>query len=75
VLKIDCSFVAALDQDEGSAAIISAIVGMASALGLPVIPEGIETESQVEKLKQLGCRFGQGSCSRRRSRRTRRSGC
>jgi EAL domain-containing protein (putative c-di-GMP-specific phosphodiesterase class I) len=60
VLKIDCSFVAALDEDEGSAAINSAILGMASALGLPVIPEGIETESQVEQLRQLGCRFGQG---------------
>jgi EAL domain-containing protein (putative c-di-GMP-specific phosphodiesterase class I) len=60
VLKIDQSFIAALEDDEGSEAIISAIVGMAWALGLPVIPEGIETCEQLESLRDLGCRIGQG---------------
>jgi EAL domain-containing protein (putative c-di-GMP-specific phosphodiesterase class I) len=60
VLKIDGSFVAGLDSGDGSEAIVAAIVGMASALGLPVIPEGIETEKQLAKLTELGCGFGQG---------------
>jgi diguanylate cyclase (GGDEF)-like protein/PAS domain S-box-containing protein len=60
VLKIDRSFVAGLDSGDGSEAIVAAIVGMASALGLPVIPEGIETEDQLAKLTELGCGFGQG---------------
>ena len=60
VLKIDRSFVAGLDSGDGSEAIIAAIVGMASALGLPVIPEGIETEGQLATLRELGCGFGQG---------------
>ena len=60
VLKIDRSFVAGLDSGESSEAIVAAIVGMASALGLSVIPEGIETEAQLVKLTELGCRLGQG---------------
>ena len=60
VLKIDRSFVAGLDSGESSEAIVAAIVAMASALGLFVIPEGIETEAQLAKLTELGCRFGQG---------------
>ena len=60
VLKIDRSFVAGLDSGESSEAIVAAIVAMASALGLRVIPEGIETEAQLVKLTELGCRLGQG---------------
>ncbi len=60
VLKIDRTFVAGLDSGESSEAIVAAIVAMASALGLPVIPEGIETEAQLVKLTELGCSLGQG---------------
>jgi EAL domain-containing protein (putative c-di-GMP-specific phosphodiesterase class I) len=61
-LKIDRSFIADLEPDNagGSAALVRAILAMASTLGLQVIAEGIETEAQHLALLQLGCEFGQG---------------
>jgi diguanylate cyclase (GGDEF)-like protein len=61
-LKIDRSFIAALVPDEaaGSAAVVRAILALAGALGMQVIAEGIETESQHAVLLELGCEFGQG---------------
>ena len=40
--------------------IIRAIVALADELGLAVIAEGVETPRDVERLKQLNCRLGQG---------------
>ena len=63
VVKIDRSFIEGLgDPDCGSddAAIVSALVGMGRATGKRVIPEGIETETQVGELQRLGCHLGQG---------------
>ena len=57
-VKIDRSFVAAMSP--GSAAIVSAIIGLTQALGLEVVAEGIEDESQRRALLDLGCRVGQG---------------
>ncbi len=59
VLKIDKSFVAGLG-DPGGSAIVGAVVGLAHALGLVVIAEGVETERQAEELSRLGCDFAQG---------------
>ena len=59
-LKIDRSFVAGIDQPGDDRAIVAAIVGMAGALGLGVIPEGVETEAQLAVLEDLGCRRAQG---------------
>jgi EAL domain-containing protein (putative c-di-GMP-specific phosphodiesterase class I) len=60
-LKVDQAFVAALGPDgDGDGAIIEAIVGMARALGMRIIPEGVETEGQLERLSALGLRFAQG---------------
>jgi diguanylate cyclase (GGDEF)-like protein len=59
-LKIDRSFVGLLDQDESSAAIITAIVQMAHALGLETVAEGVERESQADRLRALGCDAAQG---------------
>ena len=63
MVKIDRSFVAGLDQDENrreSYAIVSAVVGLAHALQLSVVGEGVETESQAQALHGLGCYVGQG---------------
>jgi diguanylate cyclase (GGDEF)-like protein len=61
LIKIDRSFVNDLGEDgAGDAAIVEAIVGMAKALGMGVIPEGVETEGQLERLTGLGCDFAQG---------------
>jgi EAL domain-containing protein (putative c-di-GMP-specific phosphodiesterase class I) len=58
-LKIDQSFVGALDSG-GSAAIVTAIVSMAHSLDLRVTAEGVETEEQLEHLRRLGCEYAQG---------------
>ena len=62
ILKIDRSFVMALSKGEknSSATVVSAILAMASALGLEVIAEGIETAEQQDTLVAMGCGFGQG---------------
>jgi EAL domain-containing protein (putative c-di-GMP-specific phosphodiesterase class I) len=59
-VKIDQSFVRDLTVDPDDAAIVTAIVAMAVSLGVDVVAEGIETEEQLEQLKRLGCRRGQG---------------
>ena len=62
-IKVDQSFVAGLDRDETrreSFAVVSAVVGLAHALRLRVVAEGIETESQAQALHGLGCDTGQG---------------
>lgn len=62
-LKIDRSFAAVLDGDEkrgGSNAILRAILAMAASLGLEVVGEGIETETQYRQLRALGLCHGQG---------------
>lgn len=59
-LKIDRSFVSMINHDGGNDEIVRAIVTLARNLGLNVIAEGIETEGQLEKLKDLGCEGGQG---------------
>ena len=60
-LKIDRAFVADLGEDgEGDAAIVQAIIGMAKALGMRVVPEGVETAGQLRRLTALGCEFAQG---------------
>jgi EAL domain-containing protein (putative c-di-GMP-specific phosphodiesterase class I) len=61
VLKIDRAFVADLGTDgRGDSAIVAAIVGMARALGMDTVPEGVETEGQLARLAELGCDFAQG---------------
>jgi len=60
VLKIDRSLVLGIGQDGKSNAIVSAIVGMARALGCRTIAEGIETELQQSGLQGLQCDIGQG---------------
>ncbi|MEN9871918.1 MAG: hypothetical protein RLZZ171_2910 [Cyanobacteriota bacterium] len=60
VLKIDRSFVQAIDSEGNNSEIVEAIVMMAKSLGLKVIAEGIETKAQLAKLKNLQCLYGQG---------------
>jgi len=59
-LKIDQSFVRGVDQQPGCRAIISSVLTLVRGLDLRVIAEGIETESQLSFLRDLGCDEGQG---------------
>jgi diguanylate cyclase (GGDEF)-like protein/PAS domain S-box-containing protein len=59
-LKIDRSFVDALGIEQERTAIVEAIIGMARALSLDVIAEGVENEVQLAELRRLGCDFAQG---------------
>jgi diguanylate cyclase (GGDEF)-like protein/PAS domain S-box-containing protein len=59
-LKIDGSFVDALGIEQERTAIVEAIIGMARALGLDVIAEGVENEAQLSELRRLGCDYAQG---------------
>ncbi|MGE5096347.1 MAG: PAS domain S-box protein [Betaproteobacteria bacterium] len=69
-LKIDRTFVADLDaagcaalasrDRAGGGAIVSAVIGLARGLGLDVVAEGVERESQLEFLRREGCPACQG---------------
>lgn len=59
-LKIDRSFVMGMQGNEAENAIASIILALAQQLKLSVVAEGIETETQLQQLQQLGCSKGQG---------------
>ncbi len=60
VVKIDRSFVIDIAGDEGSRAIVSAVVELGHALGLKIVAEGIETAEQVAILRAGSCDEIQG---------------
>jgi diguanylate cyclase (GGDEF)-like protein len=60
ILKIDRMFVSDLGQAGDDRAIVAAVIGMARALGMVTVGEGIETVEQYEVLTELGCDHGQG---------------
>lgn len=60
ILKIDRSFIRDLHRNEGSRAIVDAIISIANTVGLSVVAEGIEEAAHIEILKQSGCQQGQG---------------
>ncbi|GAC1597554.1 MAG: hypothetical protein NVS3B21_22280 [Acidimicrobiales bacterium] len=59
-LKIDRSFIDGLGQEPEDTAIVAAIMGLANALGLEVVAEGVETAVQAGELLRLGAHLGQG---------------
>jgi diguanylate cyclase (GGDEF)-like protein/PAS domain S-box-containing protein len=58
-IKIDRSFVASSD-DTRSRRIIDALISLSGVLGMEVIAEGVETEEQAQKLRELNCHIAQG---------------
>ena len=59
-IKIDRSFVADLLENPKTSGILDALVVLAGTLGVSLTAEGIETVAQLERLKSMGCHFGQG---------------
>jgi EAL domain-containing protein (putative c-di-GMP-specific phosphodiesterase class I) len=59
-LKIDRSFLRAIDSHAADEAIVRAIAAMAGTLGLAVAAEGVESEAQLKRLLALGCEEWQG---------------
>jgi diguanylate cyclase (GGDEF)-like protein len=60
IVKIDRSFINALEAAGPEEAIAAAIIALAQRLDMTTIGEGIETAEQLEQLKALGCDLGQG---------------
>ena len=58
-LKIDRSFIAKLEQPE-SAELVRTITTLAHNLGMNVVAEGVETQAQLSKLRDMACEYAQG---------------
>jgi diguanylate cyclase (GGDEF)-like protein/PAS domain S-box-containing protein len=59
-VKIDRSFIRGLPADTNDAAITQAVIAMAHSLGLAVVAEGVECETQLQTLREMGCDEVQG---------------
>jgi diguanylate cyclase (GGDEF)-like protein/PAS domain S-box-containing protein len=60
LIKIDRSFVDALDTQQGSSVVVESMIALAQRLGVHVVAEGIERQEQLRMLQALGCDLGQG---------------
>lgn len=60
VVKIDRLFINAVETSARSRAVVGSVINMAHALNLRVVGEGVETNSQLEIMSQLGCDEVQG---------------
>ncbi len=59
-IKIDRSFISSLSTREESRAIVASMIGLANALGMCTLAEGVEEPEQLDQLKAQGCRMVQG---------------
>jgi diguanylate cyclase (GGDEF)-like protein/PAS domain S-box-containing protein len=60
IVKIDRSFTDAIDRDDADLVLLRGIVDLGNALGLKLVAEGIQTQSQHEIVRGLGCHGAQG---------------
>lgn len=59
-IKIDRSFIESMHTNSTSMIVVQAIIGLAKAIGLKIVAEGVETEEQFNGAKKLGCDLAQG---------------
>ena len=60
VIKMDRAFIKNIESDSKTLRLVELILEIAKILNVPVVAEGVETESQLQLLKQLGCAVVQG---------------
>jgi len=60
VIKIDRSIVDRIDSDEADARLVAGVIEAAHILGMAVVGEGVERETQLDRLRALGCDYAQG---------------
>ena len=60
LLKVDRSFVGAMEENTENGEIVRTVIALAKALNLKVVAEGIESIHQFHQLRILGCEYGQG---------------
>lgn len=59
-IKIDQAFVREMTNDKCDAAIVESAIHIAKAIGLAVVAEGIDKTAQADRLRAIGCHYGQG---------------
>ncbi|MDB5324650.1 MAG: hypothetical protein JWM57_219, partial [Phycisphaerales bacterium] len=59
-MKLDSSFADGLTGADGQSLVFDAVAMLARGLNVPLVAEGIETEGQLHRLKEIGCEFAQG---------------
>jgi diguanylate cyclase len=59
-IKIDGSFIKAVNVNDGAATIVRAVLGLGRGLGMAVVAEGVDTPGELEFLKQESCAEAQG---------------
>ena len=60
LIKFDMSFMRKLDEGSEGKAILTEMMRLATSLGLDTVCEGVETEAQVQFLREIGCSKVQG---------------
>ena len=60
IVKVDISLTRGIDADRGKRALTSALVSFGEEMGVAIVAEGIETREELETLRSLGVRYGQG---------------
>jgi EAL domain-containing protein (putative c-di-GMP-specific phosphodiesterase class I) len=60
ILKVDRSFIRDISNGGEQSALAAAILDLAGIMNLPAVAEGIEEESQLDRLRELNCAMGQG---------------
>lgn len=59
-IKVDRSFISPITTSDQNDTLLEAIVSLGHKLTITVLAEGVETQAQLQKLRQLGCEFAQG---------------
>jgi diguanylate cyclase (GGDEF)-like protein len=59
-IKIDRTFTGAMEHEERPRHVVAGILSLVQAIGLAAVAEGVESETQLARLRQMGCPYGQG---------------